>query len=88
MSHISKVKTRIDDLDALEEACLELGLELRRDQKTYATYAGMKHACEAAIVLPENARAYEIGVVKVQGTDGQEYELAFDDWTGGRGMMD
>jgi len=36
MSHVTDVKLQITDLDALDEACQALGLELRRDQKTYA----------------------------------------------------
>lgn len=36
MSHVTDIKLQITDLDALEAACEELGLELRRDQKTYA----------------------------------------------------
>lgn len=36
MSHVSDVKLRIHDLDALETAAAECGLELRRDQKTFA----------------------------------------------------
>lgn len=36
MSHVTDIKLKVRDLDALEEACNALGLELRRDQKTYA----------------------------------------------------
>lgn len=36
MSHVTDIRLRIHDLDALEEACQALGLELRRDQKTFA----------------------------------------------------
>ena len=36
MSHITDVKLKVRDLDALEEACEELGLELRRGQTTFA----------------------------------------------------
>lgn len=36
MSHITDVKMKVRDLDALDDACKELGLELRRDKKTYA----------------------------------------------------
>jgi hypothetical protein len=86
MSHISTVKTAITDLDAIEVACRELGLELRREQKTYRTYNKQKHACHAAIVVPGNERAYEIGLVL--GQDGQTYEVKFDTWNGGKGMVE
>jgi hypothetical protein len=36
MSHVTDVKLKIKDLDALEEACEELGLELKRDKKNFA----------------------------------------------------
>lgn len=36
MSHVTDVKMRVKDIDALEEACTAIGLELRRDQKSYA----------------------------------------------------
>lgn len=85
MSHISTIRTAINDLDALDEACRSLGLELRREQKTYRTYGGRESACEAAIVLPGSARAYEVGLLR--GDAAGTYELAFDDWQGGQGMV-
>lgn len=36
MSHVTDVKMKVRDLDALEAACEALGLELQRDKKTYA----------------------------------------------------
>ncbi len=36
MSHVTDLRLRINDLDALEAACDVLGLELHRDQTTYA----------------------------------------------------
>lgn len=36
MSHVTDIKLRIDDLDALEEACEAIGLELQRDKQEYA----------------------------------------------------
>lgn len=36
MSHVTDIRLRIRDLDALAEAADQLGMELRRDQKTYA----------------------------------------------------
>lgn len=84
MSHISTLQTQINDLDALEEACHELGLELRREQKTYSTYSRTARACDAAIVLPGNVHAYEIGVIAVGGG---AYTLNYDEWNEGHGMV-
>lgn len=36
MSHVTDVRMRVKDLDALDEACDALGLELRRGQTRYA----------------------------------------------------
>jgi hypothetical protein len=35
MSHVVSMTFYIDDLDCLEKACVQLGLKLKRDQKTY-----------------------------------------------------
>lgn len=85
MSHISTIKTQVNDLDALDEACRSLGLELRREQRTHRTFGGRQSECEAAIVLPGNADAYEVGVLR--GDKPGTYQLAFDDWGGGHGMV-
>lgn len=99
MSHVAEMEVQISDLDALDEACKELGLELRLNQKTfkwYGTHVGdyplpkgfskeEMGKCDHAIAIPGNSHAYEIGVVKRR--DGQEgYALLFDFFAGGRGM--
>ena len=38
MSHVTDLKLRIHDLDALEEAAEKCGLQLMRGQKTYAWF--------------------------------------------------
>lgn len=86
MSHIATVKSQINDLDALEEACRELGLELRRGQKQHHYYGGNVNACDHAIVHPGKPQAYEIGLVL--GKDGQTYELQHDDYLGAQGMVE
>lgn len=46
MSHIALIKTNISDLDLLEQACEELGLELVRDKSKFWSYRdreGSKH---------------------------------------------
>ena len=78
MSHVADVDLEIKDLDSLESACKELGLELVRDQKTYkwwGTHVGdyplpkgfTKNdmgKCEHAVRIPGNSEAYEIGICK------------------------
>lgn len=47
MSHVTKVNLKINDLDALDEACTQLGLELQRGKKTHAwwgTFVGDSRA--------------------------------------------
>ena len=83
MSHISQIAIEVKDIDALEIACRERGVELRREQKTFRTFRGAQTKCDMAIVDPTNNRAYEIGVVL--GKDGV-YKLQTDEWQGGLGM--
>lgn len=90
----------IRDLDALEEACRRLGLELVRGQTTfkrcghrggeYTMPAGFTTAdlgrCDHAIRIPGNGRAYEVGVLsRRDGTPG--FLLMWDNWApGGHGL--
>ena len=99
MSHVAQVELQIMDLDALGEACTELGLELRLGQKQfrwwgrsvgdYALPEGFKASelgkCEHAISIPDDNKAYEIGVVpRRDGKPG--YALLWDFFAGGYGM--
>jgi hypothetical protein len=73
MSHITTIKVEIMDLDALDEACKPLGLELRRGQKKYRWYGSQPKACEHAIGIPKTNN-YEVGVVR----QGNSLGLAYD----------
>ena len=101
MSHISTGKVLITDLSSLAKVCQTLGLELRRDQKTYRTYAGRTSSCEHAIVHGTAKDAYQIGLLPArfdkksqsvvacrpdEKKDG--WMLGYDAWAGGKGMMD
>ncbi len=47
MSHVTDIKLRIADLDALDEACTHLGLQLQRERTTYCwwgSYVGDSRA--------------------------------------------
>lgn len=99
MSHVTTVDVQIEDLDALAEACKNLGLELVRDQETYRWYgthvgdyplpAGFTVAdlgrCSHAIRVP-GVEAYEVGVVaRRDGKPG--FQLIYDFWgSKGRAM--
>lgn len=88
MSHIVTVEVEIRDLGCLERACRRLGLELVRDVSTFKSYQeGL--SCQHKIrVHPEkkNAeRAYEIGL-QSNGKGG--FNLAFDPFCRGLGLMD
>src|SRR5438552_1836555 len=98
MSHVSTFEFAVTDLDALDKACSEIGLELVRDQKQYKWFGrsvgdyplpeGFSEKdlgkCEHAIRIPGNRSAYEIGVVKSR--TGTGYQLVWDFWQGGYGM--
>ena len=98
MSHITEISVEIKDLDSLEAACKEMGLELVRGQARYKWFgrfvggapmpAGMTEAemgrCNHAIRIPGNAQAYEIGVCQ----QGGNFVLRWDSWQGGYGMQD
>ena len=67
MSHISKIEIEIQSLADLKEACRELGLEFRENQKTYRCYGATNEetgegTCDHAIKVPK--AKYEIGIVK------------------------
>lgn len=94
MSHIATIEIIVKDLDSLELACTELGLELMRNQHTYKWYGravgrtadASDGLCEHAIRVKGNDRAYEIGLVRK--ADGSGYELRWDDYNSGYGLVE
>lgn len=88
MSHISTLSVRITDVEALAQACRELGVELRRDQKHFTTFAGQQNRCDMTIVDPTGRAKYEIGLVEAKAKDGQPggWEMMVDHWGGGGGL--
>jgi len=91
VSHISKIELEIQDLQVLRQACAELGLTFKENQKTYRWYGkyvgdtplpeGTKvedlGKCDHAIRVP--GAAYEIGVVQRNG----RHILLWDSWHAG-----
>lgn len=93
MSHIATVEVQIKDLEALAKACEELNLELVIGQTTYRWYGravgrpadARDGFCEHAIRVKGNPKAYEIGLTK--RADGTGYEIKWDTWSGGFGLV-
>lgn len=83
MSHTAKIpNVKVNNLDALDKAAADIGLQLVRDQKTYKTYSVQK--CDHAIVNPNDRSMYELGVVKNKAGD---FDLMQDTFIGGRGLV-
>lgn len=74
MSHITKINLIVKDLDALGRAAERLGLELVRDQKTFAGYTTGR--CDHALRVKGTQGLYEIGVAK--RVDSKGFELKWD----------
>ena len=92
MSHISKINLVINDLEALEQACINLGFEFRKGQEKFSWFSrwvgdtpmpkGMTIAdlgkCAHAIHVP--GASYEVGII--DNKDGT-YALVYDYWHSG-----
>lgn len=101
MSHVSVVKVVVRNVDALEAACADLGLEFVRDQKTYGWYGRSvgDHLAEDDAVrlgVPVDQLGKCEHAIKVPGT---EYEigvamvngvgrLLFDSWGPGQKIVE
>ena len=99
MSHVVEVDLHVMDLDALKEACQELGLTFLENQKTYQWYGHWVndyHAADAAYrthtldgkcehAIRHKAGEYEIGVVK--SVSGTGYDLLLDEYGSGQNML-
>ena len=89
MSHITQIEIAVTDVDALAQACSLIGVELRQQQKTFRSFGGAHTKCEMAVVDPQNAEAYELGLVRAKANGhGQEagWKIQMDNWQGGHGM--
>jgi hypothetical protein len=68
MSHVATVDLKITDLDALEVVCERLGLELVREQKTYAWWG----TSVGDYALPKGMTTADLGkcahAIRVKGT--------------------
>lgn len=96
MSHVSVLEVQVTNLEALKLAAADCGLEFREGQKSYRWYGhfvgdsplpeGMTvdqlGKCQHALAVPNNPRAYEIGLIQ----RGDRWILAYDFWNGGYGL--
>lgn len=80
MSHVTKLRMVVKDLDSLAEAAEVLGMELHRDQKAYTVYYGRKAPCQHALALKvAKPGAFEIGLLQAKAGDPEAgYELHSD----------
>jgi hypothetical protein len=99
MSHVVKMECEINDLDCLDVAAKQLGLELARGQKNFKWYGRFMNDspvaegftpedyghCDHAIKIPGNSAAYEVGVTK--NKTGKGFRLLWDSWSGGYGLQ-
>jgi hypothetical protein len=79
MSHFTTILTQIRDVDALEAACAELGVELLRDTEARGFANSTRHG-ELVVRLKG---PYDIAATRANPNDGTEpYELSTDWWNG------
>jgi len=79
MSHFTTILTQIRDVDALEAACAELGVELLRDTEARGFANSTRHG-ELVVRLKG---PYDIAANRANPNDGTEpYELSTDWWNG------
>lgn len=71
MSHFSQIKTQIRNLDSLQEALTELGVDWKAGSRPVRGYRGQTHEAEITI---EQENGYDIGF----RWNGKEYELVAD----------
>lgn len=99
MSHVTDMKLRVQDLECLKAAGLELGMELVKTPqfKWFGTHVGDyplpagfskedMGKCEYALRIKGNPQAYEVGVCKARDGKGG-YVLLHDFWAGGKGLV-
>ncbi|MDJ0620997.1 MAG: DUF1257 domain-containing protein [Calothrix sp. MO_192.B10] len=71
MSHFSQIKTQIRNLESLQSALTDLGIDWKSGASEVRGYRGQTHAAELAI---EQNNGYDIGFK----WNGKEYELVAD----------
>ena len=103
MSHVSVAQAVIKDLDILEEACKECGLELVRNQRTYKWYGrnvGDYREADAAALQGYDVDGSCLHAIRIPGNAkayeigvvadkaGQGFRLLWDFYMGGFGLAE
>jgi hypothetical protein len=86
MSHMSKVRAQIKDLDRAEDAVRQCGGVLLRDVRSHKWFQGQgkcEHVIRAADYHPGD---YEIGLVR--SADGESWDMHFDTYATGRKLVE
>lgn len=73
MSHYSTIKVKIDDIEAVRDACEELGLTLKGKGKVRFYYSHNQIEADYVISIP--GCPYDVGLVKDMSG---EYSLVYD----------
>ncbi|MDM9385088.1 DUF1257 domain-containing protein [Chlorogloeopsis sp. ULAP01] len=71
MSHFSQIKTQIRNLESLQDALTDLGIDWKKGPREVRGYRGQTHAAEITI---EQENGYDVGF----RWNGKEYELVAD----------
>ncbi|MBF2009634.1 DUF1257 domain-containing protein [Chlorogloeopsis fritschii PCC 9212] len=71
MSHFSQIKTQIRNLESLQDALTDLGIDWKQGPREVRGYRGQTHAAEITI---EQDNGYDVGFK----WNGKEYELVAD----------
>lgn len=71
MSHFSQIKTQIRNLESLQEALSDLGIDWKQGPREVRGYRGQTHNAEITI---EQENGYDVGFK----WNGKEYELVAD----------
>ncbi|BAZ66322.1 MAG: DUF1257 domain-containing protein [Pelatocladus maniniholoensis HA4357-MV3] len=71
MSHFSQIKTQIRNLESLQDALSDLGLDWKQGPRQVRGYRGQTHSAEITI---EQENGYDVGFK----WNGKEYELVAD----------
>jgi len=79
MSHFTSILTQIRDVDALADACAELGVELLRDTEA----RGFANSTRRGELVVRLKGPYDIAANRANPNDGTgPYELSTDWWNG------
>lgn len=84
MSHVSVIKAHIKDLTCLGIAAEYLGMEFDQHATLFKYFNNSKKKCDGVLRIKDNTRAFEMGVQKNKQS---EYDLLWDSYGGGNGLV-